>query len=369
MNKEKIRRILKWVDGKKTNPHTLEIRPTFKCNLRCRYCDVWKVNKKKIYDNEMSDKRWIEIMEEANELNVSRIEIVGGGEPLARFNLIEKIIGITKNSGINRTMTTNGTLFTSKIAKKFVENNWNLIAFSIDSPIESTQDRIRGVKGTFKKIIKSINLINSWKKDLNKTNPKIIFVPVLSNKNFNEMSELIKLAKKLHVKEIYFKPLHIFDIKCNDADKMIIEKRQIEKVNKTISKGINISKELEIKTNLNSFLKKGFIEKSPDIKESLNLDIKRYEKNSTQIPCFLPFYHISINPIGMAWPCTTVPVDQEHESVRKNSLKEVWYGKKFNEFRKTLMNGNIPERCRGCCGGSVLNNQEIRYEISNLRNE
>ena len=61
--------------------------------------------------------------------------------------MVRKIIG----SGMNGSITTNGTLLDQEHIRELVELGWDLLVFSIDGGDPETNDRLRGMAGAFKK--------------------------------------------------------------------------------------------------------------------------------------------------------------------------------------------------------------------------
>lgn len=40
IQKEKVNRVYKWLKGEEQDPVEVEIYPTYRCNLNCKYCSV-----------------------------------------------------------------------------------------------------------------------------------------------------------------------------------------------------------------------------------------------------------------------------------------------------------------------------------------
>ncbi len=70
-------RIRRWEKEGPQGPVTLELYPTLRCNLDCQFCDTTERHRPPM--NEMSLERHMAILEEAAELGVQRVFILGGG--------------------------------------------------------------------------------------------------------------------------------------------------------------------------------------------------------------------------------------------------------------------------------------------------
>ena len=356
--KEIIRRIIAWFKGKRVPPYCVEIWPTLKCNLNCIYC--WRRLHNEPLKQQITPERYIEIVHEAGRMGVKRIEVSGGGEPLM-FEKITELVKAIKSYKMIGTMTTNATLFNEELVKLFVEIKWDLIAISLDSPIKQIQDKIRG-KGVYDRVIRTLKLFKSYKKrkqDL----PKIILVPVISTFNYKSLPLFFELAKKFDIEAVDFKPLILYN---GAYEKYRIKETHTKELVKMVNKSLMLSKKYHISTTLKNFLDEFFSLESPTITKVMEKDKKKYKQ---KIMCFLPWYFLKIfdqpGAYGYAGPCR-VPNSFHMENINTNSLEKIWYGEKANKLRKTLLKGKIPEFCKKCCGGVLLDNRRILEELNKL---
>ena len=108
---------------------------------------------------EMEIGGWIKIIDQIKRFQ-PRIHL-SGGEPFVYPEIVD-LISYIKKSGLFLAITTNGT-FLSKHAEEIIRMNVNRIHISIDGPKE-IHDKIRGVKGTFDRIMTGLAKINKLKK-------------------------------------------------------------------------------------------------------------------------------------------------------------------------------------------------------------
>lgn len=105
----KKQRVADWLAGKERGPYKLQLNPTNRCNLACKFC--WLRDFENIdYGQEVSDRRILELVPEAAEAGVQEIEITGGGEPLMRKGLVLSLMHKIKQEERRGNLTTNGTL-------------------------------------------------------------------------------------------------------------------------------------------------------------------------------------------------------------------------------------------------------------------
>jgi radical SAM protein with 4Fe4S-binding SPASM domain len=381
----RVERIIQWAKGKKEGPVSLELVPTERCNLNCLSCWRRGWDKKKLeerFAQEMSDQRLLKLIDEGAEIGLKEVAFVGGGEPLLR-SVMPQLIRKIKAYGMEGDLVTNGTAFNEKLIKEMVEIGWDRVKFSVDGVDEKTHDYLRGVKGTFKKVIKNIKTFSRLKKELKTDKPKLLFNTVISKENYRQLPELVKLGGKIGLNGIWLLPLTVFS-ECMKG--MKLGKKELVEFKEILKESIPLAKKFGIEdNNFENFLESKYIEKTEDmdkvmmeeVTKSLNISdnllrkiIKReYPKSRNRIenfkflPCYLPWHHITILPNGNIAPCFSPWVWNTKVSVKNYSIKELWFGEYFDKFRKIILTRKLPENCKRCCVWEVFNNRKIRMEI------
>lgn len=96
---------------------TLEIELSHKCNYKCNYCYSAAGSP---LSNELTITELFQVVDEAKELCVRTIVIIGGGEPLL-YPHIKKLIKYIFTKGINIILFTNGSQLDMEMAKYLYE--------------------------------------------------------------------------------------------------------------------------------------------------------------------------------------------------------------------------------------------------------
>lgn len=169
---------------------------TYLCNLRCRMCSYWKlkINPKE----EMSVQDYEISAPKVAELGV-RFVSLSGGEPFLRKDLHD-IVGVLSRYFFV-SITSNGISITRKKARKVARSGVSSIFVSLDFVTPEKHDEQRGMKGTYDKTLKSLEIL---KEELHPMQIAGIMT-VLSSRNLDEIEHLLMLAKKLGIK-IHFQP-------------------------------------------------------------------------------------------------------------------------------------------------------------------
>jgi radical SAM protein with 4Fe4S-binding SPASM domain len=90
-------------------------------------------------------------------------------------------------------------------------------------------------------------------------------------------------------------------------------------------------------------------------------EVKRSKDPFVSIACYYPWYNISIFADGRALPCFILK--DKGENVREKSLKEIWFGKYFNEIREIFLKNKLKEDCSKCNPWNLPKMKEIRNEL------
>lgn len=157
--------------------------PTYRCNLRCRYCFVSK------NVGEAPLGALIDIVQQAEELGVHSI-VIDGGEPTL-YSGIKDLLRFLGNVKASVTLLTNGTLI-HRIVDDIPSNV--LVQLSLDGRKEVT-DYLRG-SGVFDRVIEATRLLRD-------RGIRFGFSMVFNNYTRNEVFYLLELAHRLGAEFIH----------------------------------------------------------------------------------------------------------------------------------------------------------------------
>jgi MoaA/NifB/PqqE/SkfB family radical SAM enzyme len=361
---EIIKSLSRWAGGKKNYPSQAQIHLTNFCNLKCFFCPTRvlltkkEINRKK----ELTTEQWLNVVDQATELGVSDWHLCGGGEPMFFKNAALAVMKKIKENGKHGEMITNGTLFDEESVKKLVEIEWDKITFSLDASTAKIHDSIRGIK-CFCDVLKNVKLFNSYKRKLKKEKPTLCFHTVVCNKNYIDVPNMFKLARKFNVQDVLINALNVWSpeiksLKLND--------NQIKDFKEILRKSLISAKNYSIDTNISDFLTSELFEKVNVMDKAMTKEVKiNNEMNQfLAIPCYYPWYNISIFSDGIVQPCFILK--EKGESLLKKSLEEIWFGNFFNDFRNELMKNKLSEDCSKCNPWNFPKMKQIRNELKNL---
>lgn len=196
-----VSRVADWLSGKDIYPIYMEVSPSGSCNHRCIFCSVDYLGYKRRFLNiEMMRRQLPEMWR----LGVKSIMYAGEGEPLLHKDLPEMIY-LTKNSGIDVALTTNGVLLTPAISARILPSTqW--IKVSCNAGTSTTYGEIHGTHPRdFEQVIANLSAaveIRRRQKAECTLGMQIILIP----QNAHEVIPLATLAREIGLDYLVVKP-------------------------------------------------------------------------------------------------------------------------------------------------------------------
>lgn len=344
-------RVRTWETEGPKGPMTLEVYPTLACNLSCSFCDTTDRHRPPV--NELSAERWLEIIDEAADLGVQRVFILGGGEPLLRKDVTPKIMARVKDHGMEGILTTNGTLLTPALTEQLLQMGWDEIHFSIDGPTPEVHDKLRGQHGAFQRTVKAACRLAVEKRKRNLSSPRIALHFVLTNQNHRTLSEMVRLGHSLGAFRIDFDALIAY---TDEQQALALSPAALREVPELAGAAKALADELGIQTTLDNFmsperLKRG--DAPPPASDAPGLK---------GAPCLKAWHYLVVQADGKTSPCCVLA--GAGGSVASTSVQEVWLKDPFMTSVRDGMTAHQPlERCRECSWNILQHEARIREAL------
>lgn len=159
---------------------------TYRCNRRCIYCGIWKLNRQELGTSQ--------VISMIDKFTLSGTQCISftGGEPLMREDIGE-IVNYASRKGLFIKINSNGSMIPQRIP---AFRNLNSLSLSFDGPKE-IQDYIRG-KGSYEEVMEAVKAAKEY-------GVNVSFLTVLSKINLNYIDFILDTAKKLQV-AVFFQP-------------------------------------------------------------------------------------------------------------------------------------------------------------------
>ena len=84
------------------------------------------------------------------------------------------------------------------------------------------------------------------------------------------------------------------------------------------------------------------------------------------MPCFSPWYNLSVFPNGDVRPCFLH--ESSPDNIMDKHIKEVWNGEKFSMVREDFTDNKKNEGCRNCNIYNILDNEMLRSKLVDFSN-
>ncbi len=294
-------------------------------------------------DQELEVKDWLKVVDEIKTFS-PRIHI-SGGEPFVFKDIIRVIEHIKKNN-LYLNITTNGT-FLEEYTEELIKSRVDRIDISIDGP-EEIHNRIRGVPGTFGKVLRGLKMIKGSRRDL----PLIKINSIINFANPETMEEIVEFAQTNGASIIQFiYPLYL------EKDAVVSHKNLLHN---TLNRDINYWSEANhYKPESGDFCRiqsvmKKIKEKKViiDIFPKFNAEqFDAYYKNPKRFSeiyegrCRAMWNTLTILPDGSIESCPDYVVG----NVKTQRILPAWNSQKMVFLRKIIRDKRSFSVCRACC--------------------
>ena len=319
------------------DPVCLYLETTNRCNLLCTTCP------RTYADLEPpADMSWELFMHIVDQLpNIARVVLHGVGEPMLVKEL-PRMIRYLKDRGAYVLFNTNGTVLTAKKGRELCETGLDELRVSLDAADARTFLLIRG-KDHFNRIVRNVRAFTEMQAREGLAHPRVSLWLTGLKETIAQLPDFVRIAHDIGVKEVYLQRL----VFCEDAPLGMARPDQalFERLSREESQHLAAAEEQAAALGI-SFNASGASEPG----ESL---ARKADKNPWSL-CRRPWAVMYFTANGRALPCCIAPFSQNgYENytlgdATQQSLREIWNGPAYREFRAALQSDAPPRCCSGC---------------------
>ncbi|MCK4664570.1 MAG: radical SAM protein [Bacteroidales bacterium] len=326
------------------------------CNCKCLTCDIGISNRKEDSDSIFLENLNFGVKEYTSPELLQRIleqlrEIgpqlyITGGEPLISpiFNLFLEIF---KDYSGRIDLVTNGT-FLQKYIKAIANSSLASVNVSLDG-FKATHDHIRGIPDLYEKVIAGITELRKSQLEFeSKQELNINFT--ISKSNYAEIYDLAGMALEIGIDRVDFlHPQYVSPAMAETHNRRYPKMRvgtRMYKENKTYDIPLEDILRIVDRTKIEFG---EFVAFFPDLTPE---QLRTYYGDDSEFPiykvCSTPFKGFEIIQNGdciIGTPCVPYKVG----NIMQDSLADIWLGKRFNQFRNTLLLEKRFPICAKCC--------------------
>jgi GT2 family glycosyltransferase len=296
---------------KKYIPQDATIAATYQCNSHCRMCNIWQIKNPadlplEAFYNLSSDLKYINL---------------SGGEVFLRHDLPEIIKIIKKTSPRAQIIISSNGLATDLIIKRMKEiiklDKKIGIRISLDG-IGKIHDEVRGVKGIYGQVIKTIELL----KNMGVKNLGLSFT--IMDFNIGELNKVYELSRELKV-ELALALVQNSSIYFQKNDNKAESIKEIERELSALIK--NELKSWNIKRWLRAYYNYGLLV---------------YAKHQKRLlPSGAGFDSLFIDPSGDVFPSNLINIKMGN--IKEEKLNKLWNDDNVRQARHYMQENNISE--------------------------
>ncbi len=263
---EILKRLFLWAEGMPQGPVNAELSYTKRCNLDCRFCNIYQAGETKQSTEEIPTDKCLELIKEGKKLGIKSWLLSGEGEPLIDKRKFLAIAQEIKQASAKGTLVTNATLLDQEIIDTLIEKKWDIIHISIQAADEKIHDKLVGCNGAHKKIIDNIQRIQ--RKKGKQSLPLITFNITIQKDNHDKLVPMMDLAKKLGVVRVVFFPLVTAHPKVRECE---LSKTELKTVQKQLLEIKNLGKKYCIHTALEGINIQSYSDRKHIVKRILEI--------------------------------------------------------------------------------------------------
>ena len=326
-------------------PLMVKIKLTWRCNLACAMCE-WRRD----VPTPLTTDLVMRTLDKLAALGCRKVHF-SGGEPTLRPDLPD-LIAHARHLKLRVTLTTNGTLLTRDLARQLVKAGLNSVCVSIDSPVRSIHDSIRGMPGALKQTMGGVRELRRAAERRGVSLP-IRINTVVSRENYDTLDEMPALAHESGAQSLLLMPVD------DPSGKLLLNKRRLLDYNRRIAPALaDRSVALELMRGLDEAYPFGATK--GELAASRNGHYARglYERQL----CYAPWTHALITADAHVVPCCSAP-NVTLGDLQYQSFADVWQGESYRRLRHAMRDGSPLPECANCDTFLLENHTLHQYRI------
>jgi MoaA/NifB/PqqE/SkfB family radical SAM enzyme len=322
-----------------SRPCYLQLEATTHCNLACYMCvrnEVIKRPQHLLFED---------FRRAFDQIKPPRLTLSGAGEPLLNPDLM-RMVDYANRHGAATMIPTNGTLLVRPgLTEGIVQAGVRTLKISIDAATAQTYAAIRR-QDCFDTIIAGIERIAALKKERGHRFPEIRFDVVILKENYAEIPDIIRLARRLNVRAVFFRALQATGIRGPREDE-IGQDMDWDALYRAVQGGIAESAHRDVRSNLQDV--------AHDFQAYRRLYVQHDASLSRQV-CLLPWLQCFVSVGGELSPCCATYRNEGFSAgnIFAAEFDAVWNGPRMQSIRRQFRNRKNPFAvCRDCLPRSL----------------
>jgi MoaA/NifB/PqqE/SkfB family radical SAM enzyme len=271
---------------------------------------------------------------------IARVVLHGVGEPMMTRDL-PRMVRYLKDRGTYVLFNTNGTLLTERKGRALIDAGLDELRVSLDAAEPATFKLVRG-RDMFDRIIRHVRAFTAMQRELNIATPRVSLWLTGLKETVEQLPAFVTLAHDLGVPEVHLQRLVYFPEGQGLAREESSLFEQLEASEEgLIAEAEALAKSLGVKFDASGATEPG-------------TSLHQQEEKQPWSLCSRPWTLMYFTAHGRAIPCCIAPFSMRgYDSftlgdATQQSLREIWNGPAYQEFRRALLSDDPPRSCAGC---------------------
>jgi MoaA/NifB/PqqE/SkfB family radical SAM enzyme len=319
-------------------PVCLYLETTNRCNLLCTTCPRTYAELEPPAD--MSWELFTSIVDQIP--NLGRAVLHGVGEPMLVKHL-PRMVRYLKDRGTYVLFNTNGTVLNEKNGRALIEADLDELRVSFDASNAESYLAVRG-KNYFNRILKNVRAFRALQEREGHLKPRVSAWLTGLRETIEELPDFVRVAAETGVKEVHLQRLVFFKenaVGLARPDQALYEQLSGDEA-------VHIDRAAALAATLGVTFSASGGASEPGV------SLKRNDDGSPWSLCRRPWTVMYFTANGRALPCCIAPFSQRgYENytlgdATQQTLREIWTGPAYSDFRKALKSGKPPDACANC---------------------
>jgi MoaA/NifB/PqqE/SkfB family radical SAM enzyme len=317
-------------------PVCVYLEVTNRCNLLCETCP--RTFEALEPPADMSWELFTSIVDQLPGL--ARAVLHGVGEPMLVRNL-PRMIRYLKERDVYVLFNTNGTLLAPRKRREIIETGLDELRVSLDAAEATSFLKVRG-KNFFDRIVRNVGEFVALQTELDAKTPRVSLWLTGLKETVAQLPDFVRLAARIGVKEVYLQRLVFDDLGrglAREASSLFEKSRREE--DDAIAAAEALGHSLGVTIDASGATEPG-------------LSLQRGQDRAPWSACRRPWSLMYFTAHGRALPCCIAPFSARgYETytlgdATQQSLRDIWNGAAYRDFRTALLGDVPPKPCQGC---------------------
>jgi MoaA/NifB/PqqE/SkfB family radical SAM enzyme len=271
---------------------------------------------------------------------IARVVLHGVGEPMM-VKALPRMVRHLKDRGTYVLFNTNGTLLTERKGRELIAAGLDELRVSLDAAEPETFRAVRG-KDMFGRIVRNVGAFTALQRSEGIERPLVSLWLTGLKETIDQLPEFVRLAHRIGVSEIHLQRL-VFTPEGEGlarAGSALFEKLEGDEP-KRLEEAAVVAEALGVRFNASGATEPG-------------TSLKRAADDQPWSLCRRPWTLMYFTAHGRAIPCCIAPFSMRGYdnftlgNATQESLRQIWNGPRYQEFRRALLSDKPPAACTSC---------------------